>query len=120
MRVIPVLDLKAGQAVRAVGGDRAHYRPVHSVLHDAPDPIGLARAYRDRLGLADLYLADLDAIAGSPPASALFRALADLGLHLWVDAGVRGPSCLPPLIDAGVGTVVAGLETVHDPESLAA
>ena len=66
MRIIPVLDLQGGQAVHAIAGDRAHYRPIQSVLHEGPDPIGLARAYRDSLGLRDLYLADLDAIAGAP------------------------------------------------------
>ena len=33
MRIFPVLDLKGGQAVHALGGDRDHYRPVRSVLH---------------------------------------------------------------------------------------
>src|SRR5947209_7775724 len=63
MRIIPVLDLKAGLAVHAVAGDRAYYQPIRSILHQGSDPIGLARAYRDKLGLSDLYVADLDAIA---------------------------------------------------------
>ena len=31
LRVIPVLDVKAGQAVHAIGGQRDHYGPVQSV-----------------------------------------------------------------------------------------
>ncbi|MBX6315285.1 MAG: hisA/hisF family protein [Isosphaeraceae bacterium] len=119
MRIIPVLDLKAGQAVHAVAGDRAHYQPIRTVLHEGSDPIGLARAYRDALGLSDLYLADLDAIAGSPPARPLYAELHRLGLDLWVDAGVRDLSSLPPLLDAGVSTIIVGLETVRGPEALA-
>ena len=30
LRVIPVLDLKAGRAVRAIGGDRDHYQPLRT------------------------------------------------------------------------------------------
>ena len=59
-RVIPVLDLKDGQAVHAVAGQRSHYQPVRSILHPSADPMDLARAFRDMLGLHKLYLADLE------------------------------------------------------------
>ena len=119
MRVIPVLDLKGGHAVHAVAGDRAHYAPVRTHLHPGSDPIGLARAYRDVLGLRSLYLADLDAIAGAPPALALYRELADLGLELWVDPGIRDASGAACVLDTGAAGLVVGLETVRGPEALA-
>jgi phosphoribosylformimino-5-aminoimidazole carboxamide ribotide isomerase len=120
MRVIPVLDLKAGQAVHAIAGDRAHYRSLRGLVHRGSDPIGLARAYRDVLGFTELYLADLDAIAGAPPARDLYEELGHLGLRLWADAGVRDRSGVPPLIDSGVSIVVLGLETLRGPDALAA
>jgi phosphoribosylformimino-5-aminoimidazole carboxamide ribotide isomerase len=123
MRIIPVLDLKAGQAVHAVAGDRAHYRPLRSILHDDSDPLELARAYRDRLGATELYLADLDAIAGGPPATGLQQAIVRLGLAVWVDAGVRSAEEVAistvPLTD-GSGVLVLGLETLAGPEELRA
>ncbi len=119
MRVIPVLDLKGGQAVHAVGGDRTHYRPLRSLLHDGPDPIGLARAYRDTLGLRALYVADLDAIAGAPPALPVYRAVAALGMASWIDAGLRDGDSVCPLLDSGASTLVAGLETLRGPSGLA-
>jgi phosphoribosylformimino-5-aminoimidazole carboxamide ribotide isomerase len=120
MKVIPVLDIRHGQAVHAVAGDRDHYGPLRSVLHGGPDPIALARAGRDAWGLGDLYVADLDAILGeSPPDVSLYRALGELGLDLWVDAGVRDAGDLPGLLGAGVARVVVGLETVRGPEALA-
>ena len=73
-RVIPVLDVKNGQAVHAVGGIRSHYRPLQSLLHPSCEPLELARAYRDLLGLRELYLADLDAISGNDP---ICRSIAD-------------------------------------------
>ena len=118
--MIPVLDVRRGQSVRAVGGARDHYGPLRSVLHHGTDPIVLARASRDFWSLPDLYLADLDAILGQgPPVSAMFRAIADLGLDLWVDAGVRESTDAVPLIEAGVARVVVGLETIRGPRALA-
>jgi phosphoribosylformimino-5-aminoimidazole carboxamide ribotide isomerase len=119
-RVIPVLDVKGGLAVHAVGGERADYRPLSSVLHPGPDPVGLARALHSQLGFCQLYLADLDAIGGAAPNLAIYRGLAEIGLNYWVDAGVRDLSSLPPLLEAGVPTIVAGLETVRGPEALGA
>jgi phosphoribosylformimino-5-aminoimidazole carboxamide ribotide isomerase len=120
-RVIPVLDLKGGQAVHAIAGRRAYYEPLESILHPAPDPIALARAYRDRLGLRTLYLADLDAIAGAAPSVPLYRELFALGLDVWIDAGVRDGGSLEPLgaIGGGAGSIVVGLETVTGPRALA-
>lgn len=119
--MIPVLDLKAGHAVRAVAGDRANYAHVRSDLHGGSDPLDLARALRDRLGLGELYLADLDAIAGAPPALSLYQALGELGLTLWIDPGVRGPSeGWPRLLDVGRARIILGLETLSGPAALAA
>src|SRR5436309_344159 len=43
IRVIPVLDLKAGLAVRAIAGERDHYQPLRTCLHRDSDPLGVAR-----------------------------------------------------------------------------
>jgi phosphoribosylformimino-5-aminoimidazole carboxamide ribotide isomerase len=119
-RVISVLDVKAGQSVHAVGGDRAHYQPIRSRLHPGSDPIDLARAFRDRLHRRAIYVADLDAIAGAPLRVDLYESIRTLGLHLWVDAGVRDSSALAPLVASGVSTIVVGLESVLGPAALAA
>ena len=120
IRVIPVLDVKSGLAVRAIGGDRDHYRPLRTRLHPDSDPLGVARGFRDALKLRQLYLADLDAIAGKAPDRTLYQAVRSLGLDLWVDAGIRDRTSLPPLLDSGAATIVAGLETVRGPAALGA
>jgi phosphoribosylformimino-5-aminoimidazole carboxamide ribotide isomerase len=119
MRVIPVLDLKGGLVVRGVAGRREEYRPVISRLTGSALPVDVARAFLSHLGLSELYLADLDAIAGAPPALETFAALHALGCRLWVDAGLRTADQALPLADAGVETLVAGLETLAGPEELA-
>lgn len=119
IRVIPVLDLQAGRAVRAIGGDRAHYRPLATRLHVDSDPVGVARGYVDALDPRELYVADLDAIGGTAPALATYRAIHALGVDLWVDAGIRDRASLAPLLDESVATIVVGLETVRGPDALA-
>jgi phosphoribosylformimino-5-aminoimidazole carboxamide ribotide isomerase len=120
LRVIPVLDLKGGQAVRAVAGDRAHYRPLRTRLHPDSDPLGVVRAFRDVLNFRELYLADLDAIVGRAPSVSLYTEIRALGFDLWADAGIRDRSALGSLLTAGVSALVVGLETVRGPDALAA
>ena len=119
-RSSPCIDLLNGQAVHAVGGRRAYYQPIQSILHASSEPIPLARALRDSLGLQTLYLADLDAIGGCPPRVDIYREIIDSGFHLWIDAGVRDVGSLAPLLvlDRSSSTIIAGLETVRGPREL--
>lgn len=117
MRIIPVVDVKGGQAVHAIAGDRAHYQPLRSVVHPGTDPLAIARALRETFGFAELYLADLDAIAGAPPALPLYRKISGLGVTLWLDAGARDRLTA----DACSALIhVLGLETLAGAESLRA
>src|SRR5438270_7483329 len=88
MRLIPVLDVLNGTVVRGVGGRRSEYRPIVSRLTSSTDPVDVARALVEVFQPTELYLADLDAIAGTPPAVGTYRAIRELGVRLWVDAGV--------------------------------
>jgi phosphoribosylformimino-5-aminoimidazole carboxamide ribotide isomerase len=122
VEVIPVLDVWQGKAVKAEGGDRTRYAPVQSVLAGGSEPLVLARAFRARLGLERLYLAELDAIASTGEhlggAVALVGELAREGLRVWVDAGVSAPSGIQALLACGARRIVVGLETLADLESL--
>lgn len=118
MRVVPVLDLKGGQVVRGVGGRREEYRSVVSRLTGSSAPADVATAFRDQFGLSELYVADLDAIAGAGPALETYAALRALGCVLWVDAGLRDAWQAEVLVAAGVEVLVAGLETLAGPQEL--
>jgi phosphoribosylformimino-5-aminoimidazole carboxamide ribotide isomerase len=113
MRIIPVLDLMQGQVVHAVGGRRQEYQPLHSSLVESVEPLIVARAIRERYQLSEFYVADLDAIAGRPPAIGMFSALLDDGFNLLVDAGLHTAADASVLLDVGVPTIVAGSETVQ-------
>jgi len=110
MRVVGVIDLKAGAAVHAVRGERERYRPVG-------DPLSLARRFRDALGLDELYVADLDAITGGGENDGVIRALAREA-RVMVDAGVSEPERARALLDLGVHRVVVGTETLPDADAL--
>jgi phosphoribosylformimino-5-aminoimidazole carboxamide ribotide isomerase len=120
MRVIPVLDLMRKRIVHAFAGRRTSYQPLSgSCLCNTAAPIAVATAFRDRLGATEVYLADLDAIAGRPCDVDTIRTLVSTGLHPWVDAGVRNPDDVRHVRDAGASVVIAGLETLDSPETLA-
>jgi phosphoribosylformimino-5-aminoimidazole carboxamide ribotide isomerase len=119
MRVVPVLDLKGGVAVHAVRGERQSYAPVRSVLSPSADPVALARAFRDRLGSDACYVADLDAITGAGDHHVVVRAIADLGLAVWLDAGVATVEDARRAVGCGARRVIVGTETLKDPHDLA-
>jgi phosphoribosylformimino-5-aminoimidazole carboxamide ribotide isomerase len=114
MRVIPVLDLKGGVAVHAVRGERSAYAPVRSALAGSADPLVLARAFRTRLGLDACYVADLDAIAGAGHHGPTIRAIAGLGVAVWLDAGVATAADAERAVGHGAARVIVGTETLRD------
>jgi phosphoribosylformimino-5-aminoimidazole carboxamide ribotide isomerase len=117
MRILGVIDLMGGVVVRGVAGRRECYRPLVSRLCPTAEPGDVARALMKQLGLEELYLADLDAIAGAEPAWTAYDEVREAGARLWIDAGVRRAEDVRRL--ASAGTVVVGLETLAGPEVLA-
>jgi phosphoribosylformimino-5-aminoimidazole carboxamide ribotide isomerase len=119
VRVIGVVDLRDGRAVRARAGQRDRYQPIG-------DAVDLARRYVDHHGLRELYLADLDAIEGStdggPERRALpvIRQIAGIGVPLWLDAGVSSVDAARHALDLGATHVVVGLETLQSFDALQA
>jgi len=95
--IIPVIDLKDGEAVSGKSGMRKTYKPLKSVFHDSSDPIGIARALNDA-GFTGLYVADLDAIDGN-------------GSNLQVAGEMN--HIIPVMLDSGVNTI-EGVEKVLD------
>jgi phosphoribosylformimino-5-aminoimidazole carboxamide ribotide isomerase len=118
MRIIPVMDIQNGVVVRGMGGRREEYRPLVSKLTHSCQPVDVARAFRDRLGLAEIYLADLDAIAGKPPSWNIYADIQALGCHLCVDRGVHTVADALELPQHGIENIVVGLETVTGPDVL--
>lgn len=89
MRIIPVIDLKGGLVVRAVGGRRNEYQPIVSSLVASAEPGDVARALVDGFQPAEIYVADLDAIIRNQPHDAAWQTIASRGCSLLLDAGIR-------------------------------
>ena len=87
-------------------GERERYRPLG-------DPLALAR----RFGRDELYVADLDAIAGGPLQAPTIASLAREA-RIMVDAGVSDPEGARALLELGVDRVVVGTETLADADAV--
>ncbi len=120
MLILPVIDLQRGVPVHGRGGRREAYRPVESVLATEPTVACLGRAIRERLNLRQVYLADLDAIAGNGPNWQSYQQLESLGLRCWLDAGIRDLTDAQHLRDRGGASLelIVALETLASTTSL--
>jgi phosphoribosylformimino-5-aminoimidazole carboxamide ribotide isomerase len=121
--VVPVVDLMAGQVVRGVRGARDQYRPVCSKLVSRPTPTDVARALVEHFGFREVYVADLDAIAGAEPDWKSYSQIAEAGLSLWVDAGIDTLSRASSLArwqchGQSLDRIIVGLETLPGPAQL--
>lgn len=120
MQLIPVIDLKRGQVVRARGGQRDRYRPCNSPLCASSDPVTVAQRLLEYCDSTLLYLADLDALCGehvqTAPLQSLLSALP--GVELWLDAGFSDLAAWLRLSRA-LGTDARRLTPVFASEALA-
>ena len=122
MRIVGVIDVRSGQAVHARGGRRERYAPVGVAAGERVDgdAVLLARLYVDRLGVRELYVADLDAIETGTSAmnAGLLEQIAALGVPVWIDAGVTTPAAANTVLEAGASVVIVGLETLASLDAL--
>ncbi len=123
MNVVPVMDLKAGSVVHAVGGQRDTYQPVRSELFPSADPAAVAQVLVDRFQATWVYVADLDAIQGNSPDWRSLTAVANAGLQLMLDAGVGDRDTAQTVACATVAghqldAVIVALECLRDASDL--
>jgi phosphoribosylformimino-5-aminoimidazole carboxamide ribotide isomerase len=122
VRILGVIDLAGGYAVHAVAGRRRHYQPVRQVGStriDAGDPIAVASAYREQFAIDELYVADLDAIAGGRPQEHVVATLGQAA-SLWLDAGITTVAAAHRAVNDGAARAVVGLETLSSFDALGA
>ena len=123
MQIIPVIDLLGGRVVRGIGGRRREYRPIESRLASGSDPGMIARAFVEHFGATTCYVADLDAIERGQFDAASWKAIAETGLTMWLDAGTGSLARLERVNSECHGNrteanLVIGSETLFSLESL--
>jgi HisA/HisF family protein len=91
LAIIPVLDLKQGQVVRARAGERAAYRPIATPLAEGSAPDAVLKGLLRLAPFKTAYVADLDAIGGAGNHRETIEALAgtETGSSIWVDGGFK-------------------------------
>jgi phosphoribosylformimino-5-aminoimidazole carboxamide ribotide isomerase len=96
LRIIPVLDLKGGEVVRAEQGQRDRYKPIVTPLSSGSDIVAVAEGLRTLHPFSTFYIADLDAIAGQAPNAAALTRLKAMAKppEVWVDAGIADDEML--------------------------
>ena len=122
MRCVAVVDLKAGQVVHAMRGDRQHYAPVRSRLCASADPRAVVAALRDRLHVGAFYVADLDAIQRCGTSRELIADLVaeHADCEWWIDADFGAPSRLEAYLQQPNVKAVIGSESLQAADELAA
>ena len=125
MRIIPVIDLRAGRAVHGRAGERAAYRAVVSRLGGGPadlsDPRALLLACVRHLRPSLVYVADLDRIEGRGDNDEVLQRLLEAAprtTFLW-DGGLTGTAALGRAPRNGRIAPVIGTETLLGLEQLA-
>jgi phosphoribosylformimino-5-aminoimidazole carboxamide ribotide isomerase len=120
MQIVPVIDLKHGQVVRGLRGQRSNYRPIESSLCHSCDPLVVASTLLDYCASNTLYIADLDALEGGAAQIACVEAVLREHpmLELWLDAGFRSAEDFAALRHR-LGAPGARLVPVYASESLA-
>ncbi len=116
MHTVPVIDVKAGQVVRAVAGRREEYRPLCSKLCDSSELGTVVEALLILHPFDTFYLADIDRIMGWGDNRAAIAALCKQHpqSEFWLDAGFARPADLNWLADHHNITPVLGSESMGD------
>lgn len=111
MQLIPVMDLKGGEVVRAFKGERSSYRPIVTPLAPSSAPKDVIAGFLRLYPFATIYIADLDAIERRGGHAETILALSEAfpEVRFWVDDGAGDEARLRrwrdlPRIDPVVGS----------------
>lgn len=119
-QIIPVLDLKGGEVVRARAGERDKYRPIVSPLAASSDPVDVLGGLLTLAPFRAVYIADLDAITGVGDNGRAVRQLAQRfpDREFWLDGGFSDSVSAQRRAQAG-NTLVFGSESLPTLDALA-
>jgi phosphoribosylformimino-5-aminoimidazole carboxamide ribotide isomerase len=121
LNIIPVIDLKGGEVVRAQRGERHLYAPIKTPLSPTSRPADVVAGFLAIHPFRTIYVADLDAIAGKSADSACVAELeaAFPDLSFWVDAGIGTRAEASAWLATHNGDLVLGSESLRDPDLIA-
>jgi phosphoribosylformimino-5-aminoimidazole carboxamide ribotide isomerase len=117
IEIIPVIDLKGGKAVAAVGAQgRAAYKPLDTPLCRTGDAVDAALGYMSIYPFPRLYIADLDAIENGRFHDSVLERIKDALPHteLWIDNGLNEETACRAWLSRGLGRLALGSESQRE------
>ncbi len=113
MQIIPVIDLKDGEAVHARLGNRQQYQPINSSLCRSSDIFDVVNAFLELYSFDIIYIADLNALSNNGNHLILLDKVLNhfSNITFWIDAGYHQPYKLFCQINY---LPVIGSESCHD------
>lgn len=116
MDIIPVIDLKGGQVVRAERGARDSYAPIKTGLAASSRPADVVAGFLALHDFPVIYIADLDAIERRGSHEDEIRALeaAYPNVLFWIDAGISDDKAARALLASCRSSLVLGSENLLD------
>src|SRR5436190_7466828 len=118
-RIIPVLDVMNGHAVRAVSGRREDYQPILCPFTSSRKVYDVASALLRMAKADELYVADLDAIMGKASVSRAVQTTVEMWrVPTWLDAGIGRKLRVADLPNLPHIRPVVGSETCATPDVL--
>jgi len=120
MQIVPVIDLRGGEVVRAVEGRRAAYRPIVTPLARTSAPRDVVAGFLRLHPFDAVYVADLDAIEGRGDHRAAVAELAEAfpDLRFWVDGGARDAGQARDWLALEQADLVIGSESLASAQAL--
>jgi phosphoribosylformimino-5-aminoimidazole carboxamide ribotide isomerase len=109
------MDILNGIVVHGVRGLRNQYHPLSSVLVDGADPVRVVEALVEKLGIEEIYIAELDMIMGKSTEISTLNSLRSLNARFYVDSGIKSVEQAESVARMGFVPVI-GSETLPNLE----
>jgi HisA/HisF family protein len=112
MRFVPAIDIKDRLVAKPFGlGDL----PYRSMICPAPDPVELAKVYKECFSAKEVYIADLDAIEHGKPNFDIYRAIKQAtNLDLRIDSGISNLKTARAVLGSGATKLIIATETLDN------
>lgn len=113
LRIIPVIDILNSEAVHAIKGKRAQYKPLESKLFNSSNPLEIVKILNRKFNFNEIYIADLDSIINNKPNFKLLSKILKIPrLKIILDPGIKNRDDLLIYSKYSINKLILGLETI--------
>lgn len=113
--IIPVIDLKNGEAVSGKSGMRETYKPLKTIFSQSSDALDIAKSLK-AAGAKRMYIADLDSIEGNGSNLKIVEEVNEI-IPVMLDAGADNVQRVEKLLKVADKVIIA-TETLKTLKSL--